>query len=121
MACINQRLMKIFTLLFHILTLLTAKAGRSVSLYISRIITPLQEIKPFLMQNIFAWMKKTFAVTVNRNTYPVNETPVFQPIGCCTTVVTNQVFPNNYNHDVAQPAASFVFKPTAMNKSEKRS
>jgi hypothetical protein len=112
--------MKIFTLLFHILKSLTANIGRLLSFYTPGFTSPVNQPKPMFMQGFFATIKKIFTVTDNRNTIPANEKPVVATVCCCTTG-TNNKFPNNFNHDVAQPAASFVFKPSAMNKSEKMS
>ena len=112
--------MKFFTLPTHIVKFLTGKTGRHIPFYTPSMITPIQKNKPVFMQAFFATIKKIFTVICNRYTFPVILNEGSQPASCCNTAVTNDLLPKNENHDVAQPAASFVFIPPAIDQTVKK-
>src|ERR1700676_266415 len=112
--------MKIFTLLAKILKFLTGKSSRLIAFYAGNTGTPVQKNKPVFMKNFFTSIKKLFKLTDNRDALLDNLNGGCKP-GCCSTAGVEIFSRTNQNHDVAQPAASFAFIPTAMNHSDKKS
>ncbi|HET7002651.1 MAG TPA: hypothetical protein VFI33_15110, partial [Puia sp.] len=87
--------------------------------------TSVQTIKPVVMQNFFAIVKKIFSLSDHPKTLLENLNDGYHP-GCSYgTAGPENISRINQNHDVANPAASFAFipvplTPTAMSHLEKK-
>ncbi|HEX3079908.1 MAG TPA: hypothetical protein VHQ04_05575, partial [Puia sp.] len=87
--------------------------------------TSVQKIKPVVMQNFFAIVKKIFSLSDHPKTLLDNLNDGYHP-GCSYgTANTQNISRTNQTHDVANDAASFALipialTPTAMNQLEKK-